>query len=102
MAPRTTEGIAIDDPFEDFQVESGSEKDFLISNLREDAPKDEVEILDRARRSLTPVLVEYRKTKMTGNEFKEVPRTAQVSDRECGSQDWLEFGRRQQTLEYMS
>jgi hypothetical protein len=83
-----------DDPFEEFEVESGSEKEFLIANLKNDAPKDEVEQFREARK---PLSAEYSSsaqqwdTTMNQEDFEETVRTAWVSDRDFGSQDWQEF-----------
>jgi len=83
-----------DDPFEEFEVESGSEKEFLIANLKNDAPKDEVEQFREARK---PLSAEYSSsaqqwdTTMNQEDFEETVRTARVSDRDFGSQDWQEF-----------
>lgn len=46
------DAVSAYDPFEGFEVDSGSEKEFLIANLKYDAPKDEVERLRQAREAL--------------------------------------------------
>lgn len=83
-----------DDPFEEFEVESGSEKEFLIANLRNDAPQDEIEQFIEARKPLLPNLssvVQQWGTIVDQREFDETVRTARVSDADFGSQDWQEF-----------
>ena len=83
-----------EDPFEDFDVDSGSEKEFLIANLKSDAPKDAVEQFRRARGILSATSlssVQQRDTTMDQKDFDETARTARVSDTDFGGQDWQEF-----------
>jgi hypothetical protein len=80
--------------FEEFEVRSGSEKEFLISNLKSDAPPDEVEELRRASGAFPANFssdVQQWDTIMDQREFEETVRTARVSDRDFGAQDWQEF-----------
>ena len=42
-----------EDPFDEFDVDSGSEKEFLVANLRNDAPEDAVEQLKEAGKSVS-------------------------------------------------
>src|SRR5277367_6056535 len=81
-------------PFEDFDVDSGSEKEFLIANLKNDAPKDAVEQFRQARSILSATSlssVQQRDTTMDQKDFDETARTARVSDTDFGGQDWQEF-----------
>jgi hypothetical protein len=90
----TADVLSIDDPFDEFEVYSGSEKDFLISNLKNDAPEDEVELLRRASRALPASFssnVKEWDTTMNQREFDETVQTARVSDKVFGGQDWQEF-----------
>lgn len=83
-----------DDPFEEFEVESGSEKEFLISNLKNDAPQGEVVQFRGARKALPANYssnVQEWDTTMNQKDFDETVRTARVSDTDFGGQDWQEF-----------
>jgi hypothetical protein len=83
-----------EDPFEDFDVDSGSEKEFLIANLRNDAPKDEVEQFREARKPLSlnfSSTVQQSDTTMGQKDFEETVRTAWVSDTHFGGREWQEF-----------
>jgi len=83
-----------DDPFEEFEVESGSEKEFLIANLKYDAPQEDVEQFREAR---NPPAVNYSRivqqwnTTMNQRDFEETVCTARVSDIYFRGQDWQEF-----------
>jgi hypothetical protein len=82
-----------EDPFEDFDVDSGSEKEFLIANLRNDAPKDAVEQFWRAGNlpaTLSSSIQQWDIT-MDQKDVDETVRTARVSDTDFGDQDWREF-----------
>lgn len=85
--------MSTEDPFEDFDVDSGSEKEFLIANLRNDAPKDAVEQFRRARSlpATIPSTVQQWDTTMDQKAFDETIRAARVSDTDFGGQDWQEF-----------
>lgn len=86
--------MSTEDPFEDFDVDSGSEKEFLIVNLKNDAPKDAVEQFRRARGVLSATSlssVQQRGTTMDQKDSDETTRTARVSDTDFGGQDWQEF-----------
>ncbi|KAI9745656.1 MAG: hypothetical protein M1818_001190 [Claussenomyces sp. TS43310] len=54
MAESSVISDASEDPFADFDVESGSEKDFMMDLLENNAPDEEVNKFQRARRALTP------------------------------------------------
>jgi len=84
MADTTSTG----DPFEDFDVDSGSEKEFLIANLRNDAPKDEVEQFKEARKPSSlnfSGIAKQWDTTMNQKDSEETVRTAWVSDTLRGS-----------------
>lgn len=76
-----------DDPFDEFDVESGSEKDFLIAHLKNDAPIDEVEKLRNARKPLSISYssnAQHLDTGMNQRDYKETAHIARVSDIDLG------------------
>lgn len=80
-----------EDPFEDFDVDSGSEKEFLIANLKNDAPKAEVEQFREAQKQLSLNFssnVQQWDTNVIQKTFEETIRTGRVSDIDFGGQDW--------------
>lgn len=89
-----TDAMSTIDPLEDFDVASGSEKEFLLAHLDNDAPKDEVEHLWRARGVRWPEelsAVRLWDTTMTEEEFEETTLSAKMNERDFGSHDLQEF-----------
>ena len=84
----------VDDLFEDFDVASGSEKEFLIANLKNDAPQEDVEEFIEA---WTPWSLKASRniqqwnTTMDQTDFEETVRTSRVSEIVFRSRDWQEF-----------
>lgn len=85
----SSDSNSIEDPLKDFDVESGSEKDFLIYCLSNDTPKEDIDQFEQARRAPTPeylMPLDEWNTEMTSEEWNDTLAALQRS----GS-DWQEF-----------